>query len=75
MQSICLQGGLLNPENLSADALTLFNTLSPSGQREACELVDELPEEQAVYIAALRAMPQERRRQFIFSLSKKRWGL
>ena len=65
----------MNPENLSADALSLFNALSPDGQREACDLVEELPEEQAVYIAALRTMPEVKRRQFLFSLSKKRWGL
>ena len=68
-------GGSLNPANLSAEALTLFNTLSPYGQQEACELVEEMPEEQAVYVAALRAMPKDKRRAFIFSLSKKRWGL
>ena len=65
----------MNPENLSADALSLFNSLSSYGQQEACELVEEMPEEQAVYIAALRSMPKDQRRQFIFSLSKKRWGL
>jgi len=65
----------LNPENLSTDALSLFNALSPDGQRHACGLTEEMPEEQAVYIAALRAMPKEKRRAFIFSLSKKRWGL
>ncbi len=65
----------MNPENLSADALTLFNSLPSHGQQQACELVDEMPEEQAVYIAALRSIPKEKRRQFIFSLSKKRWEL
>lgn len=65
----------MNPENLSAEALRLFNHLSPEGRREAVELVDTFDEEEAVYLAALRTMPAGQRRQFLFSLSKRRWGL
>jgi hypothetical protein len=65
----------VNPENLSAEALRLFNHLPPEGQREALGLTDTLGEEGAVYLAALRTMPAKQRRQLLFSLSKRRWGL
>jgi len=60
---------------MSAQALRLFNTLSADVQREALTLAGSLPEDEAVYVAALRSMPADKRRQFLFSLSKKRWGL
>jgi len=65
----------MNPENLSSEALSLFNTLPAEGQREACSLAESLSEDEAVYLAALRTMPAEKKRQFLFSLSKKKWGL
>jgi hypothetical protein len=65
----------MNPENLSTEALHLFNTLSPVAQREAVELSASLSEEEAVYVAALRHMTAQERRRFLFALSKKRWGL
>ncbi|WP_018294142.1 hypothetical protein [Mariprofundus ferrooxydans] len=60
---------------MSAQALRLFNTLSSDVQREALTLAESLPEDEAVYVAALRSMPTNKRRQFLFSLSKKKWGL
>ncbi|HXH71932.1 MAG TPA: hypothetical protein VNI58_03870 [Mariprofundaceae bacterium] len=65
----------MNPENLSAEALRLFNRLPPEGQRQAMRLAESLSEEEAVYLAALRTMPEKQRRQFLFTLSKKKWGL
>jgi len=65
----------MNPENLSAEALRLFNSLPPEGQREALQLAETHTEEEAVYLAALRSMPEKQRRQFLFSLSRKKWGL
>ena len=65
----------MNPENLSVEALSLFNALSPDAQREAMKLSEDLPEEESVYIAALRSMPKAKRRQFLFKLSKKKWNL
>ncbi|GAV20909.1 hypothetical protein MMIC_P1885 [Mariprofundus micogutta] len=65
----------MNPEELSFEALSLFNALSSDGQRQACHLAESLPEDEAVYLAAMRSMPKAKRRQFLFSLSKKRWGL
>jgi len=65
----------MNPEELSIDALSLFNALSTDAQREALKLAESLSEEEAVYVAALRSMPKDKRRKFLFKLSKKRWGL
>lgn len=65
----------MNPENLSAEALRLFNSLPADGQNEAIRLAESHSEEEAVYLAALRSMPEKKRRQFLFSLSKKKWGL
>lgn len=65
----------MNPENLSVEALRLFNRLSPEGQREAVLLAESHTEDEAVYLAALRSMPENERRRFLFSLSKKKWGL
>ncbi|WP_162847944.1 hypothetical protein [Mariprofundus erugo] len=53
----------------------LFNSLNADGQRQACMLAESHTEEEAVYLAALRSMPPDKRRKFLFSLSKKRWGL
>lgn len=65
----------MNPDNMNAEALTLFNTLSADVQRQACYLTESHSENEAVYLAALRSMPQDRRREFLFTLSKQRWGL
>jgi len=65
----------MNPENLSAEALRFFNRLSADIQRQAVTLAESLPEEEAVYMAALRSMPQEQRRQLLFELSSQKWGL
>jgi len=65
----------VNPENLSIEALSLFNALSHNAREEALRLAESLPEEEAVYLAALRSMPKAKRRQFLFALSKKKWGL
>ena len=67
--------GPVNPENLSAEALCLLNGLSAEGQREAVRLAETMSEEEAVYIAAFRSMPEQDRRRFLFNLSKKKWGL
>jgi len=65
----------MNPENLSIETLSLFNHLNVEGQREAIALAESLPEDEAVYLAVLRQMPESERRRFLFSLSQKRWGL
>lgn len=65
----------MNPENLSIEALALFNHLNTEGQREAAKLAETHSEEEAVYLAALRQMPEAERRRFLFLLSRKRWGL
>jgi hypothetical protein len=65
----------MNPENLSAEALSLFNQLPFEGQREAILLAQTLGDEEAVYMATLRTMPEKDRRRFLFALSKKKWGL
>jgi hypothetical protein len=65
----------MNPENLSAEALSLFNHLTSEGQREAIRLAHTLGDEEAVYLATLRTMPEKDRRRFLFALSKKKWGL
>lgn len=71
----CAEVRIMNPENLSAEALRLFNTLSPEAQRQAVELSETLPEEEAVYVAALRHMTAKEKRRFLFALSKHKWGL
>lgn len=65
----------MNPENLSVEALSLFNSLTPEGQRAAILLAEEHGDEEAVYLATMRAMPEKERRRFLFALSKKKWGL
>jgi len=65
----------MNPENLTAEALSLFNNMSPDAQREASSLAVSLSEDEAVYLAAFRAVEKDKRRQFLFCLSKNRWGL
>jgi len=65
----------MNPENLSAEALSLFNHLPPEGQREAMRLAEALGDEEAVYLATMRSMPEKRRRQLLFALSKRKWDL
>ncbi|MDQ6971623.1 MAG: hypothetical protein Q9M30_03155 [Mariprofundaceae bacterium] len=65
----------MNPENLSAQALQLFNDLAADVQRQAVSLSESLPEEEAVYLAAMRSMPEKQRRQLLFSLSRRKWGL
>ncbi len=65
----------MNPENLSAEALSLFNSLPPEGQRAAIRLAETHGDEEAVYLATMRSMPEKDRRQFLFALSRKKWGL
>jgi len=65
----------MDPENLSVDALRLFNSLPAEGQREAVRLAETNSEEEAVYLAALRRMPPKQRRELLFLLSKRKWGL
>jgi len=65
----------MDPENLSVDALRLFNSLPAEGQREAIRLAESHSEEEAVYLAALRRMPAKQRRELLFLLSKRKWGL
>jgi len=65
----------MNPENLSVEALNLFNNLQREAQKEAVQLAETHSEEEAVYLAALRSMPEKKRREFLFSLSKTKWGL
>ena len=65
----------MNPENLSAEALSLFNRLPPEGQRAAIRLAEHMGDEQAVYLATLRTLPEAARRRFLFALSRKKWGL
>jgi len=65
----------MNPENLSIETLSLFNQLPADARREACNLAESMPEEEAVYITLLRNLPNDKKRQLLFSLSKKKWGL
>jgi len=65
----------MNPENLSMKALGLFNSLPPDVQRQALMLATSHPDEEAVYLAALRSMPEKQRRRFLFSLSSSKWGI
>lgn len=65
----------MNPENLSAEALSLFNKLPPEGQRTAIRMAETLGDELAVYLVTLRTMPEQARRRFLFALSKRKWGL
>jgi len=65
----------MNPENMSAEALHLFNHLDPEVQRQAVELAETVGEEEAVYLTVLRGMPANQRRRFLFGLSKRKWGL
>ncbi|PIP02543.1 MAG: hypothetical protein COW18_03380 [Zetaproteobacteria bacterium CG12_big_fil_rev_8_21_14_0_65_54_13] len=60
---------------MSAEALRLFNTLSADVQRQAVALSETVSEDEAVYLAALRSMPEKERRQFLFKLSGQKWGL
>ncbi|ATX81912.1 hypothetical protein Ga0123462_1045 [Mariprofundus ferrinatatus] len=65
----------MNPENLSADALTIFNNLPAELQRQAIALCESHSEDEAVYLIALRNMNERERRKFLFRLSRNRWGL
>lgn len=65
----------MNPENMSIEALQLFNTFSDEVRQQAVLLSETLSENEAVYLAALRNMPAKERRRFLFSLSKQKWGL
>jgi len=65
----------MNPENLSAEALRLFNTLSADVQRQAVSLSETVSEDEAVYLATMRSMSEKERRQFLFKLSSQKWGL
>lgn len=65
----------MNPENLTSDALSLFNKLGAEARREAVLLTESLTENEAVYLAAMRRMSSKERREMIFALSRERWGL
>ena len=65
----------MNPENLSAEALRLFNSLNPETQREVITLAENLSEEEAVYVAVLRHMKPDEKRRLLFALSRHKWGL
>jgi len=65
----------MNPENLSAAALRLFNTLPADVQRQAVVLAESLPEDEAVYLAAMRSMPEKERRRMLFAISGHKWGI
>jgi len=65
----------MNPENLTSDALTLFNRLGAEARREAVLLTESLSENEAVYLAAMRHMGESERREMLFVLSRERWGL
>ena len=65
----------MNPENLSVEALGLFNRLSDEGRSMAMALLESLTEDEAVYVATLRTSSEKERRRLIFMLSRRKWGL
>lgn len=65
----------MNPENLSSDALQIFNNLPPELQRDAMMLCESHSEDEAVYLTALRNMNDREKRKLLFRLSRKRWNL
>ncbi|ATX79784.1 hypothetical protein Ga0123461_1368 [Mariprofundus aestuarium] len=65
----------MNPENLSIDALQIFNNLPSELQQQAIQLCGSHSEDEAVYLVALRNMNERERRKLLFRLSRKRWGL
>jgi len=65
----------MNPENLSAEALRIFNNLPTELQSEAMQLCLSHSETEAVYLTALRNMDEREKRKFLFRLSRTRWGL
>ena len=65
----------MNPENLNADALSLFNSLGTEARSEAVMLTEEFSENEAVYLAAMRSMDVKSKRELLFALSRNRWGL
>lgn len=65
----------MNPENLTSEALALFNSLGLEARHEAVRLAGALPETEAVYLAAMRRMDDKERRELLFSLSRKKWEL
>ena len=66
---------ILNPENLSSDALSIFNNLPNELQREVIQLCESHSEDEAVYLTAMRNMNEREKRKFLFRLSRNRWGL
>jgi len=66
---------VVNPENLSAEALRIFNNLPSELQREVILLCESHPEDEAVYLTAMRNMNERERRKLLFRLSRKRWNL
>ena len=65
----------MNPENLSEQALQIFNNLPADLQQQAVYLSQSHDEDEAVYLTALRNMDERERRKFLFRLSRNRWGL
>jgi len=65
----------MNPENLTSDALALFNRLGPEARREAVLLTGSHSENEAVYLAAMRRMSEKRKRELLFNLSRMKWNL
>lgn len=65
----------MNPENLSAEALRIFNNLPPELQQEVIQLCELHSENEAVYLTALRNMDEREKRKFLFGLSRIKHGL
>lgn len=65
----------MNPENLSADALQIFNKLPADLQYQVAALCASYSEDEAVYLTALRNMEERERRKLIFQLSRNKHGL
>ena len=68
-------GQILNPENLSSDALSIFNRLPSALQSEVIALCESHSEDEAVYLTALRNMDEREKRKLLFRLSRKKYGL
>lgn len=65
----------MNPENLSAKTLQMFNRMSDEARRETVLLTATHSEDEAVCLAAMRHMTERERRKLLFRLSRERWGL
>jgi len=65
----------VNPENLSTEALHIFNNLPSELQQEVLQLCELHSENEAVYLTALRNMDEREKRKFLFRLSRIKHGL